>query len=172
MTYYDYNGVYYDIDTDDPQVARSKIQEHLAQNPPPKSTFEKFVEPLKNMSVADWEQKSLIAPWAKAAIPGVSALTSMYKGTKPEEEQLGALTNLYGKGQALASGVKQLATNPVETVGKVASSIAENPAGFAGKFTDPLVAEGELVKLSKFKKNCCQARLGLFVEGSRNSVCG
>ena len=33
MTYYDYNGVNYDIDTDDPAVARAKIQAHLGERP-------------------------------------------------------------------------------------------------------------------------------------------
>lgn len=33
MTYYDYNGVNYDIDTDDPAAAKAKIQAHLGERP-------------------------------------------------------------------------------------------------------------------------------------------
>ena len=33
MTYYDYNGVNYEIDTDDPAVAKAKIQAHLGERP-------------------------------------------------------------------------------------------------------------------------------------------
>lgn len=107
------------------------------------SAWGRFTAPLKNMSVADWEQKSLIAPWAKAAVPGVSALTSMYKGTTPEQETVDAYKNLYGKGEALAGGVKQLATSPVETVSKIAGHIAENPAGFAGEAVKGVIYDPE-----------------------------
>jgi hypothetical protein len=36
-----------------------------------------------------------------------------------------------------------------------------NPRGFAGRVADPAVAVVLLVKLSKFKKNNCHARVGL-----------
>jgi hypothetical protein len=47
-----------------------------------------------------------------------------------------------------------------------------NPAGLAGNVAVPVVADCELLKLSKLIKNCCQARVGLFDEASKNSVCG
>ena len=36
-----------------------------------------------------------------------------------------------------------------------------NPAGFAGRVAEPAVAVELLEKLSKFKKNSCQAGVGL-----------
>ena len=46
------------------------------------------------------------------------------------------------------------------------------PAGAAGNVAEPAVAVVDDEKLSKFKKNCCHARVGLLVAGSKNSVCG
>jgi hypothetical protein len=46
------------------------------------------------------------------------------------------------------------------------------PTGFAGKVPDPAVAVALLLKFTKFRKNCCHARVGLFVIGSKNSDCG
>jgi hypothetical protein len=47
-----------------------------------------------------------------------------------------------------------------------------NPTGFAGNVALPAVAVVADEKLSKFRKNCCQALVGLFVVPSRNSDCG
>ena len=49
-----------------------------------------------------------------------------------------------------------------------------NPTGLAGKVVEPVpvVAVVAEEKFNKFKKNCCHARVGLFVVLSKNSVCG
>jgi hypothetical protein len=46
------------------------------------------------------------------------------------------------------------------------------PTGAVGRIALPVVADVALEKLSRFKKNCCHALVGLFVTVSRNSVCG
>jgi hypothetical protein len=43
------------------------------------------------------------------------------------------------------------------------------PTGAAGNVAEPAVAEVADEKLIKFKKNCCQALVGLLVCPSRNS---
>ena len=47
-----------------------------------------------------------------------------------------------------------------------------NPTGLAGKVPEPAVAVVAELKLSRLRKNCCQALVGLFVLASKNSVCG
>ena len=47
-----------------------------------------------------------------------------------------------------------------------------NPTGLAGKVPEPAVAVVAELKLSRLRKNCCQARVGRLVCPSRNSVCG
>jgi hypothetical protein len=46
------------------------------------------------------------------------------------------------------------------------------PTGLAGKDADPAVAVVAELKLSKLRKNCCQALVGLLVFTSKNSDCG
>jgi hypothetical protein len=46
------------------------------------------------------------------------------------------------------------------------------PTGLAGKVAEPAVAVAAELKLSRFKKNCCHALVGLLVCPSRNSDCG
>jgi hypothetical protein len=47
-----------------------------------------------------------------------------------------------------------------------------NPTGLAGNVAEPAVAVVAEEKFNKFKKNCCHARVGLFVFPSKNSLCG
>jgi len=42
----------------------------------------------------------------------------------------------------------------------------------AGKVADPAVAVVALEKLSKFRKNCCHARVGRLVFASKKIACG
>jgi hypothetical protein len=46
------------------------------------------------------------------------------------------------------------------------------PTGLLGKVPEPAVAVVAELKLSRFKKNCCHALVGLLVLASKNSVCG
>ena len=46
------------------------------------------------------------------------------------------------------------------------------PTGLAGKVAEPAVAVAAELKLSRLRKNCCQARVGLLVFTSKNSDCG
>jgi hypothetical protein len=46
------------------------------------------------------------------------------------------------------------------------------PTGLDGKVADPALAEVAELKLSRFKKNCCQALVGLLVVESKNSDWG
>jgi predicted Zn-ribbon and HTH transcriptional regulator len=47
-----------------------------------------------------------------------------------------------------------------------------NPTGLAGKVAEPAVAVVAELKLSRLRKNCCHALVGLLVCPSRNSDCG
>ena len=46
------------------------------------------------------------------------------------------------------------------------------PTGLLGNVPEPAVAVVAELKLSKLRKNCCQALVGLLVLASKNSVCG
>ena len=46
------------------------------------------------------------------------------------------------------------------------------PTGLAGKVAEPAVAVAAELKLSKLRKNCCHALVGLLVFTSKNSDCG
>jgi hypothetical protein len=46
------------------------------------------------------------------------------------------------------------------------------PTGLLGNVPEPAVAVVAELKLSRFKKNCCHALVGLLVCPSRNSDCG
>jgi hypothetical protein len=46
------------------------------------------------------------------------------------------------------------------------------PTGLAGNVAAPVVAVVAEEKFNRFRKNCCHARVGLFVPPSKNSLCG
>jgi hypothetical protein len=105
--------------------------------PKEKSAGERFAEPLKSMSVEDWQKNSIIAP----AINYLVGATPF--GT--EEQYQTAKSNLTDKFGNLISGIGQAITSPVETAKNVYSAITENPAGMAGNIVKGAIYDPELL---------------------------
>ena len=96
-----------------------------------------FIKPLSEISAEDWKEKSLLAPAIEytASSLGIPGFTEADK--KSAEEKL------IKKGKGFVEGVSKFAQSPVETTKQALSSIAENPAGFAGEVVKSAIYDPE-----------------------------
>jgi hypothetical protein len=133
MPIYDVDGVHYDIDTTDTEVAKSKIRDYLRQSDT--TAMDKFTRPFKEGS---WQDDSLLGPAIKYTAGSIAPDT--FPGWKQEGQE-----NFAKKGRAIAEGVGRFMDNPADTLKGVAQGIADNPAGFAGDVAKGIAYDPELL---------------------------
>ena len=105
--------------------------------PKEKTTMEKFTEPLKQMSVSDWEKSSIAGPTVnliKSLMPG---------GTQQQTTQ--ALTDIKRKGDEIVGGVSNFIQNPGQSIQNVYNAVTENPAGTAGELVKGAIYDPQLL---------------------------
>ena len=98
---------------------------------------EKFVKPLQEMSIEDWKQHSLLAPMIEYSVG------TMYPGSGFDAEK--AKEQLIQKGKAFYQGGKEFLSNPVESIGNVVQSVAQNPFGTAGEVVKSTIYDPEQI---------------------------
>jgi hypothetical protein len=138
MPIYVYNGVHYDIDTTDPVAAKNKI---IASLPPEKSTVDKFLEPLKNMSIQDWGQNSMLAPALKT-MSAVTPFGMLQPRVGAQNLQQGS-KQLVNKGMEMGKGLANMVMNPAETAQNAYNAITERPAETAGNLAKSIIYDPE-----------------------------
>jgi hypothetical protein len=138
MPIYEYKGVHYDIDTTDPVVAKQKI---LANLPPEKSTVDKFLEPLKNMSIQDWSQNSMLAPALKT-MSAVTPFGMLQPRVGAQNLQQGS-KQLVNKGMEMGQSLANMVMNPAETAQNAYNAITERPAETAGNLVKAAIYDPE-----------------------------
>lgn len=99
-----------------------------------KTTIQKFVEPLKNISYEDWKQKSLAAP-----------LTDLMSPLAGPQTKLEALNNLVNKGVDVVKGINEFSKHPIHSLEEAYKEITTNPGGAAGEFVKSLIYDPELL---------------------------
>lgn len=136
---YEYQGQEYEIDTDDPALAKQKILKYIEANKPQpeKTTLEKFTEPLKSMSVEDWKKSSYLGS-------RLNFLKSMMPGTSESETQK-AIENANQFTTNIVEGVKSAVTNPAQTAQNIYTSVTERPAETAGEMVKGLIYDPEMI---------------------------
>lgn len=115
----------------------------LYQPKPEQSTWDKFTEPFKDVSVKDWAEKSFLAP-ALQTMQSVTPFGLLRPDMAAMNLKQGS-QNLVGKGQQLAQGAYNVATNPVESAQKAYTAVTENPAGVAGSLAKGILYDPEML---------------------------
>lgn len=98
---------------------------------------QKFVKPLQEMSIEDWKKNSLLAPMIEYSVG------TMYPGSGFDPEK--AKEQLIQKGKAFYQGGKEFFSKPVENLGNVAKTVAQNPYGVAGEIVKSTVYDPEQI---------------------------
>lgn len=144
MPVYDVDGVHYDIDTTDTEVAKQKIREHLASQPP-KNLAQDFAQnaPLANQAESVAGRALDLPGMLGKIIPGAENLLPQSiraPGQKMVASGDAARAREYDQA---GKGLEQLVTNPVDTVSKFANDLVDRPGETLGNIAkgiafDPL----------------------------------
>jgi hypothetical protein len=133
MTYYDYNGIYYDIDTTDPTVAKQKIQAHLGETSK-QSLVEEFANkaPLANQAESIGGRALDIPGMLGKVIPGAeNLLPQSVRQPGQQMAQSGDIARAKEYEEA-GRGLQQAVTHPIDTATSMAQNFYQHPIDTLG----------------------------------------
>jgi hypothetical protein len=104
-----------------------------------KSLGEKFMEPIKSMSVEDWKKNSLSGPLLQT----LGGLT----GSGPEQDKMleEGLKGVKRKGDEILQGIGNFILDPATGISNAYNAITENPAGAAGSVVKGLAYDPQFI---------------------------
>jgi len=104
-----------------------------------KSIGEKFMEPLKSISVEDWKKSSLSGPLLQT----LGGLT----GSGPEQDKMlqEGLAGVKRKGDEILQGIGNFILDPATGISNAYNAITENPAGAAGNVVKGLAYDPQFI---------------------------